>query len=249
VRFAETLPDGGKVAAMRVGDRAPPSTIGRSPTMSTRTTAAPTTLAAALTASGLLLAAGGFMHPQADADAGYEQALAGMFGASAWTASHALTLAGFLLLAGVLAGLLLRLGGGWSARQRIAGWAVVAAASLAAIESVPHLLASSESDALLRGDATAAHRRPRAAAGVSTPAFGLAVAALALATAGDRTLGNGRVAAAVATIGGLAFALAGPLMAITKDPALSPLFAGAPPWPSGSCSPAPARAGGCAGRP
>jgi hypothetical protein len=62
---------------------------------------------------------------------------------------------------------------------------------------------------------------------VSTPALGLSVVALAWTTARDRTLGNGRVAAGVATLGGLAYALAGPLMALTEDPALSPLFAGA----------------------
>ena len=195
--------------------------------MKIRTTFSSATLAGALAVAGLLLAAGGLMHPQADADAGYEQALAGMFGASAWTASHGLTMAGFLLLSVALAALLRNLGRGWTAPARIAGWGVVAAAGLAAVESVPHLLASSEADALLRGDATPLTDLHALLQVVSTPAFGLTLAALALTTARDRTLGNGRIAAAVATIGGLAFALAGPLMVLTEDPAVSPLFAGA----------------------
>lgn len=61
----------------------------------------------------------------------------------------------------------------------------------------------------------------------STPAVGLSISALAILSASRRTLGNGKVAAAVATAGGLAFALAGPLIVLTKDPAFSPLFAGA----------------------
>ena len=195
--------------------------------MNTTTTPAATTLAAAIASAGLLLAAGGLMHPQADADAGYEQALAGMFGASAWTASHALTLSGFLLLSIALAALLRSHGRGWAAPQRVAGWAVVAGAGLAAIESVPHLLASSEADALLAGGDTPLTDLHAILQAVSTPAVGLAVAALALTTARDRTLGNGRIAAAVATVGGVAFALAGPSMLATQDPALSPLFAGA----------------------
>jgi hypothetical protein len=193
--------------------------------MQTRTTPPAATLAAA----GLLLAAGGLMHPHADAEAGYEQALAGMFGASAWTASHGLTLSAFLLVAVALAALLRAVGDGWAVRVRRAGWAVVAGAGLAAVEAVPHLLASTEADALLRGDATPLTDLHAVLQAVATPAFGLAVAALALTTAGDRTLGNGRVAALAGVLGGLAYALAGPLMLLTEDPALSPLFAGAAP--------------------
>jgi hypothetical protein len=190
------------------------------------TASAAPTLAVGLAAAGSLLAAGGLMHPRADTEAGYDQALAGMFAASAWTASHALTMAGFVLIAVALAALLRTLGQGWTAPVRAAAWAAVAAAALAAVESVPHLLASSESDALLRGDATPLTDLHALLQAVASPAFGLSVAALALTTARDRTLGNGKIAAVVATIGGLAFAAAGPLLALTEDPAFSPLFAG-----------------------
>ncbi len=182
--------------------------------------------ATGLTGAGLLLAAGGLSHPRVEADAGYEEGLAGMFEAAAWNASHALTLAGFLVLAISAAALGRGLGSELAPRLRLAVWAVAGGAALAAVENVPHLLASSEGDALVRGDATPLTDVHAVLQAFATPAVGLSVAALALMSASRRSLGNGRIVAAVATAGGLAFALAGPLMAITKDPAISPLFAG-----------------------
>ena len=190
--------------------------------MSTRNRYAATGLAAA----GLLMAAGGLMHPQADTGAGYEEALAGMFDASAWTLSHALVLLGFVALAVSAATVVRGLGDTWPAGVRLAGWAVAVAAVLGAVESVPHLFAASEADALRGGDATPLTDLHALLQVVTTPAVGLSVAALALTSARDRVLGNGRIAAGVATAGGVAFALAGPLLFVTDDPALSPLFAG-----------------------
>ena len=63
----------------------------------------------------------------------------------------------------------------------------------------------------------------------ASPAVGLSMAALAVTSARGRTLGNGRVAAVFAVVGGLAFALAGPLLLLTKDAGFSPLFTGAAP--------------------
>jgi hypothetical protein len=179
-----------------------------------------------LAAAGLLMAAGGILHPHADTGAGYEEALAGMFNASAWTASHAMALLGFLLLALSATMLVRGQGHRWPTGVRFAAWAVAAGAALAVIESVPHLLASSEADALLRGEATPLTDLHALLGAVTTPLLGLSVAALALISARDRVLGNGRVAASVAVVGGLAYTLAGPLMLLTKDPAFSPLFAG-----------------------
>lgn len=180
-----------------------------------------------LAAAGLLIGAGGILHPHADTGAGYDQALAGMFEASAWTLSHGLALLGFLLLAVSAATLVRELGDGWSTGLRFAGWAVAVGAGLAVVESVPHLLASSEADALLRGGETPLTDSHAILGAITTPLLGLSLAALAVLSARDRVLGNGRIAAAVAVAGGLAYALAGPLMLLTKDPAFSPLFAGA----------------------
>lgn len=191
-------------------------------TMSTRAGRAATGLAGA----GLLMVAGGIMHPQADEKASYEQSLANMFDTSVWALSHGLVLAGLLVLAVSAATLVHDLGRGWSPAVRVVGWAVAAAAGLAAIEAVPHLLAASEANALRGGEATPLTDLHAALQIASTPALGLSVAALAVMTARDRLLSNGRIAAGLAVVGGLAFALAGPLMAATQDPAFSPLFAG-----------------------
>jgi hypothetical protein len=179
-----------------------------------------------LAAAGLLMAAGGILHPHADTNADYESALAGMFEASAWTASHAMVLLGFLLLALSMVALVRERGHDWPSGLRIAGWAVAIGAGLAVVESVPHLFASSEADALLSGEATPLTDLHGLLGAVTTPVVGLSIAALAVLSARDRVLGNGRIAAAVAVAGGLAYALSGPLMLITADPAFSPLFAG-----------------------
>jgi tellurite resistance protein TehA-like permease len=179
-----------------------------------------------LAGAGLLLGLGGGLHPNVESGAGYEDGLAGMFASSTWTVSHALMLAGFALLVTAMAVLLREAGRDWTTGRRRLGWAV-AGGVLAAVEGVPHLLASGERDALLAGDGTPLTDLHAALQAVSTPLVGLSVAALAVATARDRALGAGRVAAAVAVVGGLAFALAGPLIALTKGPGVSPLFAGA----------------------
>ena len=180
-----------------------------------------------LAGAGLLLAAGGLAHPRVESGATYEEGLAGMFEAAAWTASHALTLAGFLLLAVSAVALVRDLGREWSPRLRMAGWAVAGAAGLAAIETVPHLLAASEGDALLSGEAAPLTDVHAILQAITSPAVGISIVALAIISASQRNLANGKVAAAVATVGGVAFALAGPLLLLTKDPAFSPLFAGA----------------------
>jgi len=152
--------------------------------------------------------------------------LAGMFESSAWVASHSLTLAGFLLLAVSMAVLMRDFGNAWGSRGRLIGWAVAAGAGLAAVEAVPHLLAGSEADALLAGDSTPLTDLHKVLQAVSTPAVGLSVAALAVVSASGRALAGGRVAAPFAVIGGAAFAFAGPVIAVTENSELSPLFTG-----------------------
>jgi hypothetical protein len=145
-----------------------------------------------LVGAGLLLAAGGVLHPQVDKNVDFEAGLAGMVESSTWVASHLLTMAGFALLAVTLA--------------RGTGWARVAAAgaALAALESVPHVLAADVHTALQA---------------FATPAVGLSIAALAIVS-------GGRFVAAFGVVGGVAYALAGPAIALTESSAFSPLFAG-----------------------
>jgi hypothetical protein len=179
-----------------------------------------------LAVAGLLLGVGGAMHPRVDSTLEFDQGLAGMFESSAWTFSHLLTMAGFATLAASLVVLVRALGPGWPPRLRVLGWTAAAASGFAAAESVPHLLAASDASALQRGESTPLVDIHTALQAVSTPAVGLSLAALALAGARTHTLDGGRVGTALAVIGGLAFALAGPAIAITHNSELSPLFAG-----------------------
>jgi hypothetical protein len=176
--------------------------------------------------AGLLLGIGGILHPRVDSSVDLEQGLAGMFESSTWDVAHALTLAGYLVLAVSLAVLVRQLGSGWSARQRMIGWAAVAGATIAAIESVPHLLAATETNALLAGDSTPLTDLHTILQAIATPAVGLTFAALAVASARNHALGNGMIVAVLALVGGVVYSFAGPGIAITENPELSPLFIG-----------------------
>ena len=176
-----------------------------------------TRAAVGLAAAGLLLAAGGVLHPRVDTGVTFEAGLVGMFESGAWVMAHALTMAGFAALAASLAVLV---------RGSVWGRIAVAGAALAAIESVPHLLAASEADALAAGGSTPLTDLHTVLQAVATPAVGLSIAALAVMSAPTRALGSGRIAAAFAVVGGIAFALAGPAIALTQNSELSPLFAG-----------------------
>ena len=156
----------------------------------------------------------------------YEQGLAGMYESAAWVGSHGMALAGFMLLAVSLALLVRDLGPAWGFHLRLIGWAAAAGAGIAAVESLPHLLAGSETDALLGGASTPMTDLHSLLQAIATPAVGLSVAALAVASARSRALGSGRIAAAFALVGGVAFALAGPVIAITENSEMSGLFAG-----------------------
>jgi hypothetical protein len=179
-----------------------------------------------LAIAGLLIGLGGVLHPRVDTSLDFEQGLAGMFESSVWDASHAVTMAGFLTLAVSLAVLVRALGPAWTPRLRLIGWIAAVAAGFAAVESLPHLLAASDVGALRRGEATPLADLHTILQAISTPAVGLSLAALVLAGARSRALDGGWVATALAVLGGLAFALAGPAIAISESSELSPLFAG-----------------------
>ena len=192
-----------------------------------RTGSSPTRPALGIAVAGLLVGLGGVMHPRADTEAEFDAALVGMFESSAWTPAHLLTLVGFAVLAISLAVLLRRQRSTWSSGMRLLVAGAAGAAAFATIESVPHLLASTEADALRSGEGSPLADLHSALQAASTVAVGATLAALAVVGTRARTLDGGRVAAALAVIGGLAFAAAGPALALTEDPGLSPLFAGA----------------------
>lgn len=102
-----------------------------------------------LLVGGLLMAAGGPMHPEADASDSLTQGLATMTADAAWIPGHALIMVGTLF---VVAGLwLARSRGVWPGAER----AVTAAAvtmSLYAVETVFHLAAAADQAALAAGE-------------------------------------------------------------------------------------------------
>jgi hypothetical protein len=163
-----------------------------------------------LAAAGLLIGAGGVLHPRVETSVEFDQGLAGMFESSAWSASHLVTMAGFLVLALSLAALA-------NGSLRVVGRIAAVAAGFAAVETVPHLLAASEPSL------ADVHTVLQA---FSTPLVGLSLAALALVGHRSGELDAGRIGTALAVVGGCLFALAGPAIAITHDSGLSPLFAG-----------------------
>jgi hypothetical protein len=163
-----------------------------------------------LAVAGLLIGAGGVLHPRVDTSLELEQGLAGMFESSGWNLAHLLTMAGFLVLAASLATLA-------HGALRVPGWIAAVATAFAALESVPHLLAASEPSLV------DVHTTLQA---FSTPVVGLSLAAVALVGARSGELDAGRIVTALAVAGGVAFAFAGPAIALTENPELSPLFAG-----------------------
>lgn len=163
-----------------------------------------------LAAGGLLIGLGGALHPRVDTAVEFEQGLAGMFESAAWSPSHLLTMAGFLVLSLSLAALA-------TGRLSLLGRIAAVGTAFAALETVPHLLAASQPSL------TDIHTTLQAFA---TPLVGLSLAALAVAGARSRELDAGRIVTALAVLGGLTFALAGPAIALTHDSAFSPLFAG-----------------------
>lgn len=183
--------------------------------------------AAGLAIAGVVTGAGGLLHPHVDTNAEFEQGLIGMFESPLWYVSHSTSMVGYIVLAVALAVLVRARGSAWAPGLRRVAWAAVAGAALAAVEAIPHTLAASQAAALGRGEEPALVGLHQVLQVIATPALGLSLAALAVAGARTGALDGGRFATGVAVVGGMAYALAGPVMAASEDPALSPLFAGA----------------------
>jgi len=180
-----------------------------------------------LAAAGLLMLIGGAAHPPADGSATYEHAVAEMLHDGTWPVTHALVLVGMATLA--LGVFQLRSTEGRSWPGAVRGWTLALswAAVLGVVEMVPHLLAYLQVDDLERTGSASLLSVHTAIQAASAPLIGLSFAGLAIVTARRREFGNGPVMAVLAVVGGVAFGLAGILMAVMHEPALSPLFSGA----------------------
>lgn len=180
-----------------------------------------------LLAGGLLTFASGNLHPRADTDVDdVDAALAEMLDSGAWVASHLVTLVGVAIIGAALA-LFARSGRAHrDGALRIAAIAATIGAAVTVVELVPHTLAVGERDELLAGGSTPFLDIHLVLQVFATPLLGLSVAFLAAAEArtGPRW---SVVVAAIAVVGGIAYALAGPLIVLLDDPSVSPLFSGA----------------------
>lgn len=161
-----------------------------------------------LLAGGAAFLIGGGIHPKADAPGGgAKERLRVMFEDGAWYPSQALMLAGTALIAAGLVALVRHgrpQGAPWARRT-----AVVAAVGsvLASVALLLHLLAAGEADRLgVGGDAPVTDTLVVVDT-IAMPVFGLGVAALALAGALTRAVGN-VVVAIPGVVGGVGYALA-----------------------------------------
>ena len=188
-----------------------------------RTAATTRLVAVPLAAGGLLVALGGNLHPRGKG-ATLRETLAEMLSSPAWNAAHLLSLAGLVVSVGAFV----------IARQARAfapsvdRWLSVAAVcwALASVELIPHLLAVRDLDALHEHHDTPILDTHLWLAVFATPLIGLSAVALAIAVARSARTAPAWILAGIATVGGVAYALASPLIRLVGNPELSVLFAG-----------------------
>lgn len=177
-----------------------------------------------LVASGVLLVLGGRMHPSADAEDDLRTELATMTADERWIPGHSLIVASTVLLA---AGLW------WAWRtdawppgvRRSLGWGA-AAISLYVVETIAHLGAVADSDALAQGDAAPVAMTHVGLSIVLYPITGWAVALLAWSF-GRAWGGWRRAIAGVGVLSGMLQAFSVPLTLVFPDAEVSPVFAAA----------------------
>lgn len=162
-----------------------------------------------LLAGGASYFAGGSMHPSDDPPGlSLEEHLLLLFQDPSWYSSHALLLVAMVLIAAAL-GALAHSGAlaGVVRAHKVAGVAA-AAAVVASLDMVLHLVVATEANRIETGLSTPLTDVHVVAETITVPLFGLSIAALAVVGARTRTLGN-PVTAVLGVIGGVAYALAG----------------------------------------
>jgi hypothetical protein len=184
-----------------------------------------------LLAGGALFFAGGSLHPKDDPDGvALKELLRVMFENPAWYPSHIVATAGMAVIAVALV-VLARgrsLAGVPRAHRAVVGAALAAVAGAAGM--VLHTVAALDADRIAAHHATPLVDVNLVVETVTVPAFGLAMAALAVIGAQTRTLGSWW-SVPFAVVGGVGFALAGATVLFTDlfDP-LFPLATGIAVW-------------------
>ncbi len=176
-----------------------------------------------LVSSGVLLLAGGSLHPDADPSGSITDDLAEMTADPSWVTGHALTaLATVLLAAGLWA---LHRRGGLPVRTTRAFRVAAVAVSLYVVETLFHLAAGVDSEALAAGELAPVAGGHVLLSAVLYPASGAALVLLGLALL-QESRGLRRAVAGAAVLGGTLHALAVPLVLVRPDVDGAPLFAG-----------------------
>lgn len=139
-----------------------------------------------------------------------------------WVPGHSLIVLGTVLLAGAL--YMARLQRVWPRATDRAVAAVTVALGLYAVETVFHLAAAVDSDALHAGHAAPVAFTHIGLAAVLYPVSGIALV-VAAATLGRVLGGPARVVAALGVVGGLAHAVSVPLTLLLPEAELTPVFA------------------------
>jgi hypothetical protein len=190
--------------------------------------------AALFVTGGLLMAAGGALHPQGSGGT-LEAHLLSMFASPGWPLAHAL-----LLVGGVTS--FLAMASAWRSQAfgaRVQRWLPLAMIGwgFGALELVPHLLAADEAHGLAHHEATPVLDLHVFMQVIASPAVGLTGALLAVAVARASRSRTAWVLAVFAVVGGVASAAAGPLTVLADDPRFSVLFpfqAGLAVWLTGT---------------
>lgn len=176
-----------------------------------------------LAVAGASMAAGGILHPHGSGDT-VDEALGGMLASPLWNLSHLLVLAG--LIVGIAGFVLLRRSHVLGAPLRRWLTLVIVTWSLAAVETVPHLLAGGEHAAHVSGGPTPMTDAHVLLSTVTTPLLAIVTALFAIQLARQARTVVAWVLTGFAVLGAVTFGAASPLLAITANPAVSALFPG-----------------------
>lgn len=199
-------------------------------TTTTATTTATTTDGAGrrwrplLATGGLCTALAGPLHPESDSSGSMREELAEMTAGGTWVASHTgIAVGTALVAAGLWAA---SRSGRWPAATHRALRIAAVAVSVYVLETVLHLAAVLDRDALAAGDPAPIAFTHLGLAAVLYPISGLAVAALA-ARLFTASAGANRVLAAVGVVAGVLHAVVVPLTIAAPDLETTPIFAAA----------------------
>ncbi len=177
---------------------------------------------AALVAGGVLMLAGGPMHPDSPAELPLRQELAFMMDDDAWVPSHAVLLVAVALFTFGL--WRVRRVGEWPTRAAGALRVAVVAFALYTVEAFVHLIAFVDVDRLRDGDFAPVAFSHLALAAVLSPLSGIALACLAWRLLPTWSLPQ-RVFAVAGVVGGALHAAALPTTLILPDAEVSFMFA------------------------